>query len=169
MTARGQFEVWKRMRAELLATYQELHGDNEALIDTLEGETNITPERIVNAMVEEIRNIETLALALGERVAVMNTRKRRLEGTIETMRTALLQVMDLGEITKSVQPEFTVSRRRVAPKVLVTEESEIPSEFFKPQAPKLDKTALKKALDSGRDVSGAIMSNASETVSIKYT
>jgi hypothetical protein len=66
-----------------------------------------------------------------------------------------------------VEPDFTMSLRAQPPKLLVTEESTIPEEFWRPQAPKLERKALLAALKAGAIVPGATLDNGGVTISVR--
>jgi len=57
--------------------------------------------------------------------------------------------------------------KAVPQKLIVTDESQIPTRFFKPQPPKLDRKELLDALKIGETVPGADMSNGGTTIQIR--
>jgi hypothetical protein len=83
-------------------------------------------------------------------------------------RTLIAKAMELAEIKKREAPAGTVSLKRVPPCAIITDESAIPSRFWKAQAPKLDKAAVSHALrDEGVDIPGATLSNGTLTIAIR--
>jgi hypothetical protein len=72
----------------------------------------------------------------------------------------------MAQIKKRETPAGTISLRTVPPSVIVQEEADIPTQFWKPQPPALDKKALLDFLKNGNKVPGATLSNGSVTTSI---
>lgn len=139
--------------------------DDEALRDTLEGETQL--HELIEQVVEFLGQDEERIAGIKEAVAQSNARKARLEKRVEMCRTVILNAMDVGELKKLELPIATVSRRATPAKVIITNEADVPSSFWTPQAPKLDKKLVKAALDSKKAVPGAELSNGGETLSIR--
>ncbi len=83
------------------------------------------------------------------RISDMQERLGRFEARAERKRALLTQVMERAQLKKLQEPDFTVSLRAVPPGLVVCNEADIPQEFWKPQAPKLDRKGLLAAL-SGR-------------------
>jgi hypothetical protein len=50
---------------------------------------------------------------------------------------------------------------------MITGETEIPRDFWKPQAPKLDRQGLTAALRRGQSVPGAVLNNGQATISVR--
>ncbi len=74
----------------------------------------------------------------------MEERVRQFRGLIE-------QAMAVAEQQRLRRPTATLTLRKLPIDVIVTSEADIPSEFFVPQPPpppKLDKAALKEALQT---------------------
>ena len=53
------------------------------------------------------------------------------------------------------------------PKAEIVDESMIPSKFWKPSDPKLDRKAVLEALKAKEDVPSATLSNGSETLMVR--
>lgn len=139
--------------------------DPDFLRDAIEGETNIR-ELIAILAAEEgedkaiIAGLETFAEGLA-------ARKDRINARIETRRALLATALDVAGLKSLETPTGTVAITKVAPKAITTEESEIPSRFWKAAPPKLDKKALTDALKAGETIPGATLSNGSSTVTIR--
>jgi hypothetical protein len=104
-----------------------------------------------------------LAAALRSRLAEMQERLSRIEGRAEKKRTLVASVMERADLRKLTDPEFTASLRATPPPLIVTVESDIPSTYWKPQAPKLDRGSLLAALKAGQCVPGAALGNGGVT------
>jgi hypothetical protein len=139
--------------------------DEETLRDTLEGLTSL-PEALA-AVVRSYLDDLSLAAALGMRIEDMQERLSRIEHRADKKREVVTSVMERADIKKLAEPDFTASIRPSPPSVMVTEEGQIPIEFWKPQPPKLDRQGLSAALKSGAAVPGALLSNPQMTLSVR--
>lgn len=150
----------------LLANIRDVIGDDEqAAEDFLEGETGL--KEAIAAALDMIGEWETFSGALEIRIKEMQARKHRFETRIEATRAAIAAAMGRVDLTKMTFPEATLSFKTTPPKVIVTNEVEIPSKFWVAQAPKLDKKALLDELKDGAVIDGATLSNGGATISIR--
>ncbi len=98
--------------------------------------------------------------------ADLASRKARLTSRAKLKRTLICTALEIAG-RKTIETDVgTVTLSAVKPKAIVNEEADIPAEFFKPQPPKLDQTALSAALREGREVPGAVLSNGGNTIRI---
>jgi len=157
-----------------LVEYQYLRGrlqtefpeaDEETLRDTLEGLSSL-PETLVAVLRSYIDDL-TLAAALGVRIGDMQERLSRIELRADKKRELVTDVMERTGIKKLAEPDFTASLRTVPASVVVTDEGQIPIDYWKPQPPKLDRQGLSAALKSGAVIPGATLSNAEMTISVR--
>jgi len=116
------------LRAELRAMFAEIN--DETLADTLEGLSNL-PE-VLAAVVRSYLEDLTLAAALGMRISDMQARLGRFEARAEKKRALVTQVMERAELQKLQEPDFTVSLRAVPPGLVVSDETAIPADYWKP-------------------------------------
>lgn len=154
----------------LLANFRVVLADDEqAIHDAVEGETDLL--QTFDAAIARLAEIESLADGIGDLQRKLKDRKSRLEAQADTIRAAMQHAMEVASIRKHEAPAGTASLRNVAPTLRIIEESEIPSRFFEPQPPKLDKKALLDALKTASvektSIPGAELSNGGVTVSIK--
>jgi hypothetical protein len=147
-------------------TLATLAGDDPELIrDSIEGETDL--HEAVAMVSGQIREDEILCLGLSGMIATLEARKHRLEERMGRCRAAIEQALLIGEVKTLALPDATISLKNVPPTVEIINESEIPSEFWKPRDPTLDRPAIKAALKDGRPVPGATLGNGSITISIR--
>ena len=119
-------------------------------------------------LAEEAVERELQAEAIAARIKELQDRKARVEHTAETLRSLVLQCMVTRNETTIPSPAITLSVSTLKPSVIVTDESAIPSRFFKPQDPKLDKAALKDAvLNDGEVIEGVARDNGKVTLTIR--
>jgi hypothetical protein len=150
----------------LKATIADIAGDDKDLLrDTMEGETRLN--NLIEAAAVQIVSDEAMADGVAELVKQLNSRKERIVQRASLLRSACLAAMGIAEIKTIETPAGTLTRKAVPQSAIIIEESVIPSEFWKPQEPKLDKRAVLDALKSGRAVEGAQISNGGETLQIR--
>ena len=151
------------LRGRLKAEFPD--ADEETLRDTLEGLSSL-PEMLACALRSYLDDI-ALAAALGIRINDMQERISRFEQRAEKKRALITSVMERADLKKLAEPDFTVSVRATPPSLTVNDETEIPHDFWKPQAPKLDRQGLTAALRRGQSVPGAVLSNGHATISVR--
>ncbi len=157
-----QTEAAKALRANL----KDIIGDDESLAaDLVEGETDI--HEAIQAAIALVTQDELHAKAISDHIQALETRKHRLTERAKVTRTAIAAAMDQAGKKKLETPLGTVSVRAVPPSVQITEEAEIPTEFWKQPEPSLDKKALLSALKDKKTIPGATLSNGGQTIAIK--
>jgi len=151
------------LRAELQAVFADI--DDETLRDTLEG-ISALPEALA-AVIRSYLDDLSLAAALGMRLGDMQERLGRFEARADKKRALVTQVMERADLKKLQEPDFTVSLRAVPPGLVVSNEAEIPGDYWKAQPAKLDKRGLLVALQLGQAVPGAGLGNGGTTISVR--
>lgn len=153
-------------RALLLNLRTVVSDDDEDLIhDAIEGETDLM--ETIDAAIMRLQDIETHGAAIKAQMAALKERADRFKNQGEMIRAAIASALGMTGLKKVERALATLSLRAVPPSVVVVEEADIPSDYFEPQPPKLDKRALLDALKSGEKVPGAELSNGGETLSIR--
>lgn len=140
-------------------------GDEDFIRDTLEGELDF--EGIVRKLLAEIGEDEALADGIDKYVTDLCARMQRLTNRAKLKRTLICTALEIAGRKTMELDVGTVTLSAVKAKAIVTEEADIPAEFFKTQPPKLDQTALSAALREGREVKGATLSNGGNTIRIR--
>lgn len=139
-------------------------GDEDFIRDTLEGETDLPA--IIRSLLAGIGEDEAMAEGIDAYAKELAGRKERLASRAKLKRTLICTALEIAG-RKTIETDVgTVTLSAVKPKAIVTEEADIPAEFFKPQPPMLDQSALSTALREGREVKGATLSNGGNTVRI---
>lgn len=158
--------------------------DEDAALSIAEGETDLLD--VIDKAVTRVFDLEDMVKALAERKKAIGARQKRFEDQADLLRASLQNAMGAIEQTKLELAQATISVRPLAPKLTVTDEAMIPSAYWKPQDPVLDKVALTAALkaqaaklaEAGDDaeaiarlskdaIPGATLSNGGETITIK--
>lgn len=141
------------------------HDDEALLTDSIEGETRLF--EIVDSLLVEMTETRGLVGGVEAVIGELENRRLRLQRRLDSYRTVIEQAMMVAELEKIERPAATLSLTRRPPKVEITEEADIPVEFWKPSAPSLDKKALGAALKDGRPIPGACLSNAAPTLTVR--
>ena len=138
--------------------------DADLIRDTIEGEADV---------VDVIRDtVEVMLLALAEAQGIdqhitrMEERRDRMKARADRLKGMVHQAMSIAEIKSLPLDIATLTIKPTQASVIVTDEAEIPAQFWKAKDPVLDKAALAEALRAG-PVKGAALSNGGETLQIR--
>jgi hypothetical protein len=139
--------------------------DEQTLADTVEGLTDL--HEIVGAIIRAALADEALAMGLKSRVAEMGERQGRLQDRAAKRRQIVKNVMVELDIKKITAPDFTVSIRPGMPALLVLDEAVVPSIYWQPSAPRLDRQGLLSELKGGAEIEGVALSNPEPVLSVR--
>ena len=139
--------------------------DEETLADTVEGLTNL--HEVLAIVVRSALLDDALAEGLKGHIALLQTRLTRFGERAEGKRRIARDVMAELGIHKVQAPDFTLSLRMGQPGLVVTDEGEIPKDYFEPRPPKLDRMGLIADLKRGTEVGGAMLSNPEPVLSVR--
>jgi hypothetical protein len=154
---------YQALRERLLEDYPQT--DEETLADTLEGITDL--HEMIAAIIRSALVDEALHGGLRARLEDMKTRLARLEERGAKKRQLALDAMSEVGLRKLEQPDFTASARAGSPSLVVIAEDAIPSSYWVPQPPKLDRQSLLAELKRGGEVPGTQLSNPRPTLSVR--
>ena len=155
-------------RALVAEIFPFVENDDDTRRDMIEGSTDL--HEAIRGGVARIVEIGAMQAGLKATMTQMKERAGRLESQEERIRAAMLIAMEVAGLQRLETPHGTVSRKAVAPSVVVTNESDIPAEFWKRADPTLDKRALLAALKerpAGEHIPGAELSNGGMTLALK--
>jgi Siphovirus Gp157 len=139
--------------------------DEQTLADTVEGLTDL--HEIVTAIIRSALADEALATGLKSRIAEMQERLDRLQDRASKRRQIAKDVMVDLDIKKITAPDFTVSIRPGMPSLLVLDEAAVPSIYWQPVAPRLNRQELLSELKEGADIEGVTLSNTEPVLSVR--
>src|SRR5690348_12685510 len=139
--------------------------DEQTLADTVEGLTEV--HEIIAAIVRAALADEALAVGLKGRMAEMQERLHRLQDCAQKRRQIAKDVMIELEIRKITAPDFTVSIRPGMPSLLILDEAAVPSIYWQPVAPKLNRQGLLSELKEGADIKGVALSDPEPVLSVR--
>lgn len=151
---------------ERIAEVEKLDADDEFVIGTAEGESNL-PE-VVAQIIREARHAEAMAQGLKVLMADSRDRLDRLSHKAEKLRQIAHFALCEAGIKKIEQPDFTATRSAGRRAVIVTEANSdlIPDDYVRIKR-EVDKTKIKQALEAGEDLSFAFLSNADEVLTVR--
>lgn len=148
----------------LLDEYPQLAEDEELLKDTLEGSTRFN--EVMDKFLSQMRENETLAEAISQRIGKLRERQTRLTHRAQFYRSLMHRLMDFAGIRSASLTEAKISVVNSPEKVIITDESAIPDAFMR-ITKEPNKAAIKTALKSGSIISGATLSNGGSTISVR--
>lgn len=149
---------------------------------TEHGQVIETDEEVADALISEGIDIDTLlrrltraaldakanAEAAKSRIEDLATRRDRFLRQNETYRATILAVMEAIGSRKFVDPEFSLGISAGRPKVIVTDETKLRDDLVTIVTTRTpNKSAILAALSANQDVDGAILSNGSQTLTIR--
>lgn len=150
----GELKKRETIKDQILAMCPELAEDDQALMDTLDGETNV--DEILVAMARAVKEREAAAEACKKLVTTYKARVDRHESVAESLRKAIIWGMERAGKAKLKHAHVSLSWRPLEDKVqIVSKEPEIaPPEyvsektvkFFDPEKISL---FLQEAIDDG--------------------
>lgn len=139
--------------------------DEQTLADTVEGLTDL--HEILTAILRSALEDEALATGLKGRVAEMEDRLARLQDRASKRRQIAKDVMVELDLKKLTAPDFTASIRPGTPALMVIDEAAVPSIYWEPREPRLDRQGLAADLKEGAEVAGATLSNPEPVLSVR--
>lgn len=158
-------EIVRQQLANLKLLHPELLEDEEAWLISLESETRF--EDLLTQLVRRIEDTKALAEGTGGRLEELKARKDRLLHRMENLRNLLFKLMESAELAKLELAEATITVRKGQPQLVgEPDPATLPDEFCKiSRTP--DRTAIKDALKTGKEVPGFSLSNAQPSLSIR--
>lgn len=144
--------------------------DAQTIADTIEA-SGISDELAIKAQgIEYVaRGAEAHHAAIDAEIARLQALKASRDKVAAGLRKYLLDNMERAGIEKIDCPMFKLAIRKNPPSVDVFDQGALPAEFWrtpepKPPVPAPDKAAIKAALQAGKEVPGASLSQANRLV-----
>jgi hypothetical protein len=139
--------------------------DEQTLADTVEGLTDV--HEIVTAVIRAALSDEALVLGLKCRIADMQGRLDRLQDRATKRRQIARDVMVKLDLKKLNAPDFTASIREGIPSLMVINEDAVPSIYWQPSEPRLNRQELAYELKQGAEIAGVALSNPEPVLSVR--
>ena len=137
--------------AQLYALLESGEIDEQIFNDTLEA---MGAEEKIKNVCYVIKQLEADAKMLKEEKDKLAAKQQTAENGAKRLRAKLLDFMNITNSKKAKVDIFTLNVVETK-SVNITDESKIPAIFLIEQPPKIDKTAIKKAIAEGETVAGA--------------
>jgi hypothetical protein len=139
--------------------------DEQTLADTVEGLTDL--HEIVMAVIRAALSDEALILGLKCRISDMQGRLDRLQDRASKRRQIAKDVMVELDLKKLNAPDFTASIRDGIPSLMVINEDAVPSIYWQPSEPRLNRQELAYELKQGAEIAGVTLSNPEPVLSVR--
>ena len=97
----------------------------------------------------------------------MEDRRDRLQDRAAKRRQIAKDVMLELDLKKITAPDFTISIRPGTPALLVLDEAAVPSIYWEPREPRLNRQGLLNELKDGAEVEGVALSNPEPVLSVR--
>jgi Siphovirus Gp157 len=164
MNFKAHSEALKASFASLVAEYPELLEDAQLRADMFEGETDI--QWLLNSLVNETLDAETMVEAITIRASDMAERKKRFDNKSTSLRALISSIMEAAALPKIQLVDATLSVRQLAPSPIVTDETLLPENYIK-IIRKPDMAAIKAAMEATSELPGVVMSNGKTSLTIR--
>ncbi len=143
--------------------------DEQLLQDMIEGETDVF--EMLDRLAELVAEDQELVDGISNREADLRERKSRIKFRQGRRRAYIEQAMTVMEAKKLERPEATLSLSKRADRLVIVEEADIPSQFWKPGDPVLDKAGLKEAMKAlgpeDTPIPGVVMEPSPQSLTIR--
>ena len=142
----------------------ELSEIETQILDQLESEEGIDKNLYESLKLDEeekivscakvYRQILSDAQACKDEEKRLSERKKRLENNAARLKELMFEGMKMMDAKKIHRPEFDISIKKNPPSLQIAPDARIPDEYYKAQAPILDKALLKDDVKSGLFIDG---------------
>lgn len=154
------------LKAELLRRFPELSDDERALIDTLDGISNLDEQ--IAAVLREALTREAMGEGIGNLLDSLSARRSRLFEGAEKMRHAVLTAMQEAGRSKLTLPDMTVSISAGRAGVAIIDETALPDRFMRIKR-EPNKDAINAAVKAGEKVPGTAQKNPVPFLTLRLT
>jgi hypothetical protein len=127
-------------------------GDERALMDAIEGETDAF-ELVAKVLRQSEADLGTAGI-IGDQIAERQARKKRFVDRADRARETIAAIMDAAGVTKMELPEATITVRTLPAKLAVNEASGVPDEYTA-----IKRVPDKKAIDAAFSVDSDSLPN----------
>ena len=139
--------------------------DERTLADTVEGLTDL--HQILEAIIRAALEDQALANGLKVRMGEMQEQLARFEDRASKRRQIAKDVMVELDLKKLQAPDFTASIRPGIPSLMVIDEAAVPSIYWEPRDPKLNRQGLLADLKQGAEITGVSLANPEPVLSVR--
>lgn len=158
-------DIIKRQIENLRISYPELVEDAEGWLLSLESETDL--DTALTSIVRQISDTKALEDGTKVRLEELRARADRFGRREDILRGLAFKLLEVAGVKKRELPEATLSIRNGQAKLIGEADPEtVPDEFCKVTR-SIDRTKVKDAIKSGRDVPGFTLSNGEQSLAIR--
>jgi len=154
---------YRSIRDRILAEDPQI--DEKTLADTVEGLTDL--HEILMVVIRAALADQALASGLEGRIGEMQARRDRLQDRATKRRQIAKDVMVELDLKKLSAPDFTASIRPGIPALMVIDEAAVPSIYWEPREPRLNRQGLVTDLKQGAEIAGVALSNPEPVLSVR--
>ena len=155
--------TYRTLRDRLRAEDSQI--DDQTLADTVEGLTDL--HEILTAIIRAALADQALASGLEGRIGEMQARRDRFQDRATKRRQIAKDVMVELDLKKLAAPDFTASIRPGMPALMVIDEAAVPSIYWLPREPRLNRQGLSNDLKQGAEITGVALSNPEPVLSVR--
>ena len=153
--------TYRTIRDRLRA--QDPQIDEQTLADTVEGLADL--HEILMAVIRAALADHATGLEGG--IGEMLARRDRLQDRAAKRRQIAKDVMIELDLKKLSAPDFTASIRPGIPALMVIDEAAVPSIYWEPREPRLNRQELANDLKQGAEIAGVTLSNPEPVLSVR--
>ena len=139
--------------------------DEQTLADTVEGLTDL--HEILTAIIRAALADRPWPPASRAALREMQARRDRLQDRATKRRQIAKDVMVELDLKKLSAPDFTASIRPGTPALMVIDEAAVPSIYWEPREPRLNRQGLANDLKQGAEIAGVALSNPEPVLSVR--
>jgi Siphovirus Gp157 len=153
-------QQFERLRLE----FPDLVEDLEAWQLSIESETDMVT--LMRSLERQRQDTTGRIVGIESTIDALTARKERFQRGDAAMRSVMLGLLQDAQLRKMELPEATISVRHGVPRVVITDEADLPGEYWRIKK-EPDKIKIKQALESAAVVPGASLSNSPDTITIR--
>lgn len=157
--------VIRQQIENLKLSHPGLIEDDEAWQMSLESETEV--HDLLTNIVRQIEDAKALVIGTQDRFEQLTARKKRFENRVEALRELAFKIMSAAELAKVVLPEATLSLRAGQQELSGDADPGFMSNDLCKITRTLNRTAIKDALKSGREIPGFTLTNGQPSITIR--
>jgi len=162
----AEVQIFNALRNRLAEIYS-LDKDDEAILDTVAGETNLSD--IIAAMIRESRVAKAQAEGVCALASEMLARSARLEAKHEKLRELAKWAMLEAGLKKLPEPDFSASIGKGARKVVTTRDPDSGDYLFAKTKTTFswERDIIKQALENGETLDFAYLANPEPVLTVR--
>lgn len=138
------------IETQILEQLESEEGIDKTLYESLkldEEEKIVSCAKVYRQILSDVQVCEDEKRRLSER-------KKKLENSAERLKGLMFYGMKMTDVKKIHRSEFDISIKKNPPSLQIAPDAQIPDEYYKAQAPVLDKAMLKDDIKNGLKIDG---------------